>query len=160
MSNFWLIGLYAVLVAAMLRATWFRPTAASAGSRIWLTGVAAPLGLISITLVRWGISRYWDYAPALIAIVMGTGVWVGYFVSRDAAPIRWGARSDLLGRAAIAVMAACTALLGVIETHRRYGSTAVARQWYAIAIVLLLVAVVLKPAWVRELYRTPQPAQR
>jgi hypothetical protein len=160
MSNFWLIGLYAVIVAATLRATWRRPTAASAGSMIWLTGVAVPLGLVSITLVRWAISRHWDYAPAVFAIVTGTGAWVGYFVSRDAAPIRWGARSDILGRAAIVVMAAGTALLGVIETQQRYGSVNVARQWYVIAIVLLLVSVVLKPAWVRALYRTPQPTQR
>src|ERR1700683_2041386 len=159
MSNFWLIGLYAVIVAATLRAAWFRPTAASASSGIWFTGVAVPLGLISITLVRWGISGYWDYSPALFAIMIATGAWVGYLVSRDVAPIRWGARSDLLERAAIAVTAACTALLGVVEAHQRCGTADVARQWYAIAIVLLLVAVVLKPAWLRAWYRTWQPAQ-
>jgi hypothetical protein len=160
MSNFSMIGLFVVVIAVILGATWFRPTAGTVGGRVWWTGVAAPLGLISITLGRWGISRHWDFAPALIAIVLGTGVWVGYVVSHDAAIIRWGSRSDLLGRAGIAVIGACMAVLGVIEAHKRYGSVNVVRQWYVIAIVLLLVAVVLKPAWVRALYRTPQPTQR
>jgi hypothetical protein len=154
-SNTWLIALYAVVFVALARSVWFRATSPTPMTPIWVSGIAIPLILVSITLFTWGLTRYWNYSPVLLAIMSGTGAWAGHAAIRDTAPIRWGSRSDILGRAAIAIAAACTALLGMVESHNRYGSPATVRQWYAVAIVLLLLAAVLKPAWVRSGFRRP-----
>ncbi len=154
MSDILMDALYVLPVVVLLRATWLRRARPSHISRIRVLGVVVPLALVSITLVAWGVSGHWVFQPMPLAIMIGVGAWAASEVARDTRPIRWGSRGDLLGRIAIAVAALCTAILGLLESHDRYGSPATVRQWYAIAIVLLAVAVVLKPSWLRAAFRT------
>jgi hypothetical protein len=150
----------AVAVAARLSGLWARQRYPGVARSIWLTGVVVPLMLAAITVVVRIFGGYWDYLPTIFAIWIGTAAWVARTINRDPAPVRWGSPSDLLGRLAIANMAACTALLGVIESQARYGSPTTVKMWYASSIVMVVMAVALKPAWVRVAFRMPNSASQ
>jgi hypothetical protein len=124
---------------------------------IWLTGVSVPLILAALTVGPGLLTGIWYFPPLLLGVWMGTSVWIGQALSRDATPPRWGSRSDLLGRLTFVVAAACSFGIGVQESRERYGSVGFVYLFYGFAAALLVFAFVAKPEWIRALTRKPKP---